>query len=253
MAAGKGSPALMGILIFGNVIIALCGITLFAVTIWVTTDGYELYPIMAVSGKDDVFAGAWIAIFTGFAFFCTAIYGIFAVLKQSRSMMLLYLILMVIIYIFESASAITSYTHRDYLVANSDFVKKQMLQYYADNSEPGRRITTVWNRVMLDLNCCGTDSALDWVDYTSTFRNQFPVEDYPWPLNCCKRKTNYEVVNLDACKIGNLDFMNGNGCFSHIESVFSRYAWAVSWFGFAILMFTALVMLLAMVYYVKLR
>ncbi|MGH0149271.1 UNVERIFIED_CONTAM: hypothetical protein FKN15_014870 [Acipenser sinensis] len=127
-----------------------------------------------------------------------------------------------------------------------------MLQYYADNSEPGRQITTVWNRVMLDLNCCGTDSALDWVDYTSTFRNQFSVEDYPWPLNCCKRKTNYEVVNLDACKIGNLDFMNGNGCFSHIESVFSRYAWAVSWFGFAILMFTALVMLLAMVYYVKL-
>ncbi|XP_041091031.1 uroplakin-1a-like [Polyodon spathula] len=251
MAKEKGDPTIMSMLVFGNVLIALCGITLFAVTIWVVTDGYDLYPIMSVSGKDDVFAGAWIAIFTGFAFFCTAIYGIFAVLKQSRSMMLLYLIVMVIIYIFESASAITSYTHRDYLVSNSNFIKKQMLQYYADDSDPGRQITTVWNRVMFDFNCCGTDSALDWNDYTSAFKNKFR-DSLTWPLNCCKRKRNYEVISLDACKIGNLDYMNGNGCFPHISFVFSRYAWAVSWFGLAILMFTALVLLLAMVYYVKL-
>ncbi len=64
------------------------GLALFAVAIWVAVDGYKLYPISGVSGKDDIFAGAWIAIFTGFAFFLTCIFGIFAALKRSRALLL---------------------------------------------------------------------------------------------------------------------------------------------------------------------
>lgn len=65
------------------------GLALFALAIWVAVDPYKLYPIAAVSGKDDIFAAAWIAIFTGFAYFCTAIFGIYAALKRKRSLMLL--------------------------------------------------------------------------------------------------------------------------------------------------------------------
>lgn len=64
------------------------GLALFAVAIWVAVDGYKLYPISSVSGKDDIFAAAWIAIFTGFAFFLTCIFGIFAALKRSRALLM---------------------------------------------------------------------------------------------------------------------------------------------------------------------
>ncbi|XP_006641597.1 uroplakin-1a [Lepisosteus oculatus] len=252
MSEGRGSTLMMALLVAGNLFLALCGLALYAVAIWVATDGYRLYPLSAVSGKDDIFAGSWIAIFTGFAFFCAAVYGVFAALRESRAMMLLYLVLMLVIYIFEAASAITAATHRDYLVGNSNLIKKQMLTYYADDSDPGRQVTTTWNRVMLEVNCCGTDGPLDWISYNSTFRSKFPTQEYPWPLNCCKRKDNFEVLNLDACRIGDWNYMNYKGCFDHIEFVFNQYAWAICWYGFAVLMFVLPLMLLAMVYYLKL-
>ncbi|XP_036395403.1 uroplakin-1a [Megalops cyprinoides] len=251
MTDGEGTTALMVVVIIGNVFTAMLGLALFAVAIWVAVDGYNLYPIAGVSGKDDIFAGAWIAIFTGFAFFCVSVFGVFAALRKSRGHMLLYLILMLIIYIFECASAITAVTHRDYLVGNSNLVKKQMLQYYADDSDAGRQITSTWNRVMEEVQCCGTDGPMDWITYTSTYSTKFGTT-YPWPLNCCKRKSNFEVENPEACKIGYIGSMFTKGCFQHIESVFSRYTWAISWYGFSILMFVFFLLLLAMLYYMKL-
>lgn len=66
----------------------LSGLALFAETVWVTADQYRVYPLMGVSGKDDVFAGAWIAIFCGFSFFVVASFGVGAALCRRRSMVL---------------------------------------------------------------------------------------------------------------------------------------------------------------------
>ena len=68
--------------------VQLSGLALFAETVWVTADQYRVYPLMGVSGKDDVFAGAWIAIFCGFSFFAVASFGVGAALCRRRSMML---------------------------------------------------------------------------------------------------------------------------------------------------------------------
>ncbi|XP_043542051.1 uroplakin-1a-like, partial [Chiloscyllium plagiosum] len=102
----------------------LAAIALFAETIWVVTDQFRIYPVLGASGKDDVFAGAWIAIFTGFAFFCLSVFGILAVLSESRTMVIT-------------------------LTSNPQFVKKQMLQFYGDDSSSsGRDLTIMWNRIM---------------------------------------------------------------------------------------------------------
>ncbi|XP_030639205.1 uroplakin-1a [Chanos chanos] len=251
MADGGGLKCLMIVLIIGNAFAAAAGLALFALAIWVAVDGYELYPIAGVSGKDDIFAGAWIAIFTGFAFFCTTVFGILAALKKSHTLILAYLIIMFIIFIFECASCITAATHRDYLVGNSNLVKKQMLEYYGSDSFKGKQITLTWNRVMQDVQCCGADGPADWIEYNSTFRQTFGTK-YPWPLSCCKRLSTFEVENAEACQIGQSSTMFMKGCFNHIESVFSRYTWAVSWYGFSVLMFVFCLMLLAMVYYTQL-
>eukprot|EP00069_Balaena_mysticetus_P019477 bmy_12291T0 len=68
--------------------VQLSGLALFAETVWVTADQYHVYPLMGVSGKDDVFAGAWIAIFCGFSFFVVASFGVGAALCRRRSMIL---------------------------------------------------------------------------------------------------------------------------------------------------------------------
>ncbi|XP_062841963.1 uroplakin-1a [Trichomycterus rosablanca] len=248
----EGVTCLMVFLIILNVFGAAAGLALMAVAIWVTVDAYKLYPISGVSGKDDIFAGAWIAIFTGFAYFCVCIFGILAALKRKRSFMLAYLILMFIVFIFECASCITVVTNRDYLVGNSNLVKKQMLMYYGDNSDAGNKITNTWNKVMQDVQCCGTDGPLDWIEYNSSFRQMYGTT-YPWPLTCCKRQSTFDVSDPEGCKIGQTSAMFNKGCFGHIEFWLSRYTWAIGWLGFAIQMFMFFLMIVAMVYYVKLE
>ncbi|KAL1259964.1 hypothetical protein QQF64_010541 [Cirrhinus molitorella] len=251
MAAGTLS-CLMFTLVGLNALAAAAGLALFAVAIWVAVDGYKLYPISGVSGKDDIFAAAWIAIFTGFAFFLTCLYGIFAALKRSHGPLLLYLILMFIIFLFECASAITAATNRDYLVGNSNFVKKQMLMHYGDSSTQGQQITQTWNSVMQQVECCGADSPQDWIIYNSTLK-QLYGQQYLWPQSCCKRQSTFDVLDPAGCKVGKISSMYTKGCFPYIESVLSRYTWAVSWYGFSVLMLVFLTLLIAMIYYMQLE
>uniref|UniRef100_UPI00398F7D86 uroplakin-1a n=1 Tax=Pristiophorus japonicus TaxID=55135 RepID=UPI00398F7D86 len=249
MGDTTASPVFKAILIFGKIVLMLAGIALFAETIWVVTDQYKVYPALGVSGKDDVFAGAWIAVFTGFAFFCLSIFGILAVLSESRTMVITYLVMMIIVYIFECASCITAITHRDFLTSNPKFVKKQMLQYYGDDSSnEGRDITVLWNHVMPQEKCCGATGPTDWLDYTSYFRTMYNETYAPWPFQCCKRNANSEVIDQMGCAVGHKDFLYQKGCFDYFSTAINSYAWAVAWFGFAILMWTFVLLILTMYY-----
>ncbi|XP_074225877.1 uroplakin-1a isoform X3 [Camelus bactrianus] len=259
--AEKGSPVVVGLLVIGNIIILasltpcpvqLSGLALFAETVWVTADQYRVYPLMGVSGKDDVFAGAWIAIFCGFSFFVVASFGVAAALCRRRSMILTYLVLMLIVYIFECASCITSYTHRDYMVSSPSLITKQMLTFYSADSDQGRELTRLWDRIMIEQECCGTSGPMDWVNFTSAFRATTPEVVFPWPPLCCRRTGNFIPLNEEGCRLGHLDYLFTKGCFEHIGHAIDSYTWGISWFGFAILMWTLPVMLLAMYFYTTL-
>ncbi|XP_063292922.1 uroplakin-1a [Pelobates fuscus] len=249
--AEKGSSALVGIIVFGNVVIMLSGLALFAETIWATTDPYKVYPILGVTGKDDVFAGGWIAIFCGFSLFVLALYGIVSAMRGSRTMLMVYLVFMMIVYIFECASCITSFTHRDYMI-NSNVIKQQMLAYYLDTSPQGVEITNTWNRMMLEKSCCGFDGPQDWISYGSKFRSLYAENDAPWPYWCCTRDANFQLVNQQGCLLGYPSFINSQGCSSHIVNAINSYTWGISWFGFAILMWTMLVLFVTMYHYTTL-
>ncbi|KAI5757977.1 UPK1A [Gulo gulo luscus] len=251
--AEKGSPAVVGLLVVGNIIILLSGLALFAETVWVTADQYRVYPLMGVSGKDDVFAGAWIAIFCGFSFFVVASFGVGAALcRRRRSMILTYLVLMLIVYIFECASCITSYTHRDYMVSNPSLITKQMLTFYSADTDQGQELTRLWDRVMIEQECCGTSGPMDWVNFTSAFRAATPEVAFPWPPLCCRRTGNFIPLNEEGCRLGHTDYLFTKGCFEHIGHAIDSYTWGISWFGFAILMWTLPVMLIAMYFYTTL-
>lgn len=246
--AEKGSGGLVAVVVFGNVVIMLCGLALFAETIWATSDPYYVYTVLGASGKDDVFAGGWIGIFCGFSFFLLAVYGIVAAVKGSRTMLMVYLVLMMIVYIFECASCITSFTHRDYMI-NSNVIKAQMLSRFWDNTSVGNDVTNFWIRIMVDEQCCGVDGPQDWVDYSSTFRGIFSESQAPWPYWCCARDNNFQILNKNACLIGLPPYVNTWGCFDHIGHAIDSYTWGISWFGFAILMWTMLVMFATMYHY----
>uniref|UniRef100_A0A670YV36 Uroplakin 1A n=1 Tax=Pseudonaja textilis TaxID=8673 RepID=A0A670YV36_PSETE len=148
------SGLISGSLVANNLplFLQLAGLALCAESIWVTADPYKVYPILGVSGKDDVYAGAWISIFTGFCFFCVCVFGIISLVKNNRLMVLLYLVLILVVYLFECASCISSYTHRDYVVSNSKLVTKQMLGFYTSDTPQGRELTRMWDRFMMEVH-----------------------------------------------------------------------------------------------------
>ncbi|OWK16141.1 UPK1A [Cervus elaphus hippelaphus] len=207
--------------------VQLSGLALFAETVWVTADQYRVYPLMGVSGKDDVFAGAWIAIFCGFSFFVVASFGVGAALCRRRSMILT-------------------------MVSNPSLITKQMLTFYSANSDQGRELTRLWDRIMIEQECCGTSGPMDWVNFTSAFRATTPEVVFPWPPLCCRRTGNFIPVNEEGCRLGHLDYLFTKGCFEHIGHAIDSYTWGISWFGFAILMWTLPVMLIAMYFYTTL-
>ncbi|XP_030617245.1 uroplakin-1a isoform X4 [Delphinapterus leucas] len=165
------------------------------------------------------------------------------------NIIILYLVLMFTVYIFECASCITSYTHRDYMVSSPSLITKQMLTFYSADSDQGRELTRLWDRIMIEQECCGTSGPMDWVNFTSAFRATTPEVVFPWPPLCCRRTGNFIPLSEEGCRLGHLDYLFTKGCFEHIGHAIDSYTWGISWFGFAILMWTLPVMLMAMRFY----
>ncbi|NXL94047.1 UPK1B protein, partial [Alectura lathami] len=254
----NGIRIFQGLLILGNVVIGMCGIALTAECIFFVSDSYGLYPLLKATENDDIYAAAWIGIFVGFALLALSILGIIGVMKSNKTLLLVYIILMLITYAFEMASCITAATHRDFLTPN--LFLKQMLERYenldVDNNNDkwmNKGVTDTWDKLMLQNKCCGVNGALDWQNYTSAFRVTHSDADYPWPRKCCVLDAQGSPVSLDGCKLGVQGFYNSNGCYDVISGPMNRQAWGVSWFGFAILCWTFCVLLGTMFYWSRIE
>ncbi|CAM9255692.1 uroplakin-1b [Lampetra fluviatilis] len=229
------------LLIFGNVVLLGCGLALFAMSVFVVADPARLWPLLSAFNNTDIFAGAWISIFTGFSFFLLAILGIYAVMRLARGLLLAYILLTLFVYIFEVASCITAITHRDFLTKNAYL--QQMLQLYQnpnwvdENSKFNYEgVTAVWDRTMFNYQCCGVNGPQDWQSYGSSFRDLHPEGDFPWPLQCCVLDAASGLIkDIDACRLGLSGYLNTQGCYDYVSGPLHRAAWGVAWFGFAIL------------------
>ncbi|KFP80992.1 Uroplakin-1b, partial [Acanthisitta chloris] len=245
---------LQGLLVFGNVVIGMCGIALTAECIFFVSNPHGPYPLLKAAENNDIYAAAWIGIFVGFALFALSILGIIGVIKSNRTLLLVYIVLMLITFAFEMASCITAATHRDSLTKN--LLLKQMLEKYQklnaannDEKEMIEGVTKAWDKLMVQSHCCGVLGPSDWQDYTSAFRARYDDADYPWPRKCCVMDDEGSPVNLDGCKLGVLGYFNSNGCYDAISGPVNTHAWGVAWFGFAILCWTFCVLLGTMFYW----
>ncbi|XP_037585750.1 uroplakin-1a [Cebus imitator] len=274
--AEKGSPVVVGLLVVGNIIILLSGLALFAETVWVTADQYRVYPLMGISGKDDVFAGAWIAIFCGFSFFVVASFGVGAALCRRRSMVLtpnnpgpagvLFCKMPELWAQRMMASAAAAEAEKGSPVVVGLLVVGNIIILLRESAQPMLAITVsitvdimqpparacLTLRLSLQQECCGTSGPLDWVNFTSAFRAATPEVVFPWPPLCCRRTGNFIPLNEEGCRLGHMDYLFTKGCFEHIGHAIDSYTWGISWFGFAILMWTLPVMLIAMYFYTTL-
>ncbi|OCT93641.1 uroplakin-1b isoform X1 [Xenopus laevis] len=258
MKDDSGIRCFQSLLIFGNVVIGLCGLALTAECIFFVSDQSGIYPLLEATDNDDIFGAAWIGIFAGFCLFVLSILGIIGIMKSNRRLLMVYLILMFIVYAFEVASAITAATQQNFFIP--ELFLKQMLEFYQnpnpinnDNLWKINGVTRTWNRFMLLNGCCGVNGPQDWQTYNSVFRQFNSDSAYPWPQQCCVMNSLGQPVNLDACKLGVAGYVNLNGCYDLMAGPMTRHAWGVAWFGFSILCWTFWVLLGSMFYWTRIE
>ncbi|XP_030325223.1 uroplakin-1b [Calypte anna] len=247
-----GIQILRGLLVFGNVVIGLCGIALTAECIYFVSKPQDFYPLLEATGNNDIYAAAWIGIFVGFALLALSILGIVAVIKANRTLLQVYIILMLITFAFEMASCITAVAHRDALTPNL-FLKQMLERYGTTGTGMTADVTNAWNKLMVKNHCCGVQGPSDWQNYASKFRENHSDADFPWPHHCCVTDAKGSPTNLDACKLGMPGYYYRNGCYDVISEPMNKHAWGVAWFGFAILCWTFCVLLGTMFYWSRIE
>ncbi|XP_018591850.1 uroplakin-1b-like [Scleropages formosus] len=259
--SSSGHRCLQSLLTWANFVLVCCGIALMAMCIYFIYDHEGVYVLVDATGSESVWRAAWIGLFTGFAFICVPVFGMYAIMKSSKKLIFAYFILMLIVFAFEMASAITAATHKDWFSPN--LFLKEMLQYY-NKPLPGvvpsnqdeiykiKGVTAAWNRIMIEKKCCGVNGPQDWVTFDSYFRQQNIDADYPWPRQCCQQDAMGAFSSLDGCKIGLNPYLSNTGCYPYIGDYLRTFGLAVSWFGFSILCWTFLVLLGMMAFYILL-
>lgn len=60
--------------------------------------------------------------------------------------------------------------------------------------------------------CCGTSGPIDWVNFTSTFREATPEVVFPWPPLCCRRTGNFIPLSEEGCRLGHVDYLFTKVC-----------------------------------------
>ncbi|XP_048839776.1 uroplakin-1b-like [Brienomyrus brachyistius] len=248
---------LQAVLLWGNFVIMCCGIALMAMCIFFVYDRDHLHTLVYYTGSDSIWRAAWIGIFTGFALFCVAAYAMYAIMKEKKIPVLVYIILMMIVFAFEMASAITAATHEDWF--GPEIFLTEMLQKYDQQVLPNntndmnqvQEITNAWNQLMIEKSCCGVNGPQDWLTYNSSFRQQYSDASYPWPMQCCQQNAMGGIVQLRGCQIGVNPYLSTTGCYAYIAGPIMTQGLAVSWFGFAILCWVFFVLLGMMFYYTQ--
>ncbi|KAH8374398.1 hypothetical protein KR009_006951, partial [Drosophila setifemur] len=160
--------------------------------------GYELF----LAGK--FFSIPTFLIVIGAFIIVISFFGCWGALKENYCLVLSFSIMLAIIFILELAAGISGYVLRS---DASDLINKSLLasisEYNTDTQSP---VTSLWDNVQRDFDCCGVSSFSDW-------DKKFPTGDLPiscctvpvgavGSFNCWSNVTSVDVRHPDGCLDG---------------------------------------------------
>ncbi|RXM31299.1 Uroplakin-1b [Acipenser ruthenus] len=97
-------------------------------------------------GNDSIFRGTWIGLFTGLAYFCTSILGMYCIMKSKRILLLVFV-----------PNMFLKQMLRRYNKPLPEAMPSTLDEIYMTSG-----ITHSWNRFMTEKQCCGVYGPQDW-------------------------------------------------------------------------------------------
>ncbi|KAM6961015.1 CD151 antigen isoform 2-T2 [Aplochiton taeniatus] len=179
-----GTICLKYLLFIFNLLFWLAGGVVMAVGVWTIMEKSDYVSLLQSSYYS---ASAYILIAAGAIVVVTGVLGCCATLKEMRSLLILYFILLLCVFLLELAAGVLAYINfqklDETLKAN---LKETMVHKY---QQPGEEcITQAVDRLQQQFKCCGSNSSTDWSDSAWI---QAPSNDRLVPDSCCKTPSDF--------------------------------------------------------------
>lgn len=201
--SGMGCFGFLKFMMFAfNGIIFLAGAAVLGVGIWVKVDSASFFSLLdkipgATQELNQVLNVGYLLIAVGGVLLLLGFLGCCGAMKESKCMLLLFFILVLLVFIAEVAGAVVILVFKPLA---KDLIKKlgvetvkSIQEGYGQNSD----VTALWNSTMETLKCCGFNNYTDFID--SPFVNA--TGNYPVP--CC---------SSSPCAKGNAQTSAVSGC-----------------------------------------
>lgn len=175
-----GTICLKYLIFLFNIIFWLAGGAVLAVGVWTLVEKGDYISLLS-SGFYS--ASAYILIAAGGVVIVTGIIGCCATLREKKSLLIVYLCLLVCIFLLEIIAGVLAYiTYQELDEDLRQNLKTTMQQKYRQPGE--ERVTQAVDNLQQEFKCCGSHNYSDWTDNVWIQQNQQAVPD-----SCCKTPT----------------------------------------------------------------
>lgn len=160
-----------------NVLFFLLGFILFVIAIVTLVRGEMTYHVFNING----YAAGCIVI--SIIIMVIGFFGCCGAIRESRCMLITYIILLVIILLITLIVLIVIGAFMTWFNSNIDEEMFKSLQFYSHNNTGFR---TMWNVLQSQAECCGVYSYTDWKNVSQSV-----------PDSCCKHNNTVKI--FDGC------------------------------------------------------
>lgn len=165
-----------------NFIFWVCGIAVLGIGIWSRVDSKDWDSLL---GDDNtVLNAANIMIAAGIFVMIIGFLGCCGAVKESKVLLILYAILLILIFIMEIAAGIYAYTKKDDVLKSFETsIDKAISTSYGEGSKADEALTKAVDWFQKNVECCGAKGPDDWA--TSEW-NKTKTSSNKVPDSCCK-------------------------------------------------------------------
>ncbi|XP_054476376.1 CD151 antigen [Anoplopoma fimbria] len=178
-----GTICLKYLLFLFNILFWLAGGAVLAVGVWTLMEKSDYISLLNSSFYS---VSAYILIAAGVIVIVTGIIGCCATLKEMRSLLIVYLVLLLFIFLLEIIAGLLAYiTYQELDEELRQNLKVTMQQKY---QQPGEEsVTEAVDKLQQEFKCCGSHNSTDWRDcvWIQSAENERLVPD-----SCCKTPSN---------------------------------------------------------------
>ncbi|XP_055339514.1 CD151 antigen-like [Paramacrobiotus metropolitanus] len=217
MAMTCGIKCAKIVLVIFNMIFFIGGLVVMGIGIWLLVDKSSFVILTArLQVNEDLTKferadtmlqqAAYLLIASGVIVFVVAFLGCCGALKEWRPLLITYAIFLIIILGLEIAAGIYAAVYRstssDYVPTTMRFTLSKRYQHDGVITNgthllfrPANFWTNTWNKMMIQLECCGIDNGNDFI--TMNLEQFKPLTGPEAPVTCCKLRSLQSMEMVD--------------------------------------------------------